>query len=298
MRFGAISMQLSSLIPSGFTSENFLAHIVNFDHSKMVEKLINNGFDLIELSGDLRLLLPHTWESDSIEQLNDLKNKYELTFTVHLPLWSIEPSTPLSSVREGSVEAIVDCIHVVEKINPEIYVLHATGALAAEFFRMPLPELAQSYLLRQFQNYARDSIQRILIETDISTHRLAIETIEFPFDLTLELAEEFDLSICLDTGHVLAGFSGSIGVFDALEQCMPYLGEIHLHDSPWQGPDRIIRYGQDHQALGRGDLDVTRFLDKLESSNFNGPVILEMNLDYALKSIDFIRSIKPELISK
>lgn len=297
MRFGVIAMQLDSLIPTGRSSEDLLAHVMNFDHSKLVEQLIVHGFDLIELSGDLGLFLPQTLEPESIERLCDLKEEQGLTFTMHLPLWSIEPSTPSTPVREGSVDAIINCIHAVEKLDPEIYILHATGALAAEFYRMPLPELAHIYLLRQFQYNARESILKILSETRISSRRLAIETIEFPFDLTLELADDLDLSICLDSGHVLVGFSGPIGIYDALEQCLPYLGEVHLHDGPWQGRDRNIGYGKDHQALGHGDLDVGRFLDRLELSGFNGPVVLELELNKAFESLDFIRSIRPGLLA-
>jgi hypothetical protein len=182
-------------------------------------------------------------------------------------------------------------------LDPEIYVLHATGALASEFYRMPIPEPAHQYLLHQFQNNARTSILEILNVTGVKSRRLAIETVEFPFDLTLELAEDLDLSICLDTGHVLVGFSGPIEIFYALERCLPHLGEIHLHDGTWQGPNRNIGYGKDHQPLGRGDLDVASFLDKLDVSGFDGPVILELNLDDALESMEFISTIRPKFLS-
>ena len=297
MRFGVIAMQIGSLIPNGMTSEKLLSHVQDFKHSELVEKLTVLGFDIIELSGDIGLFLPHTLEPGSIEALKLLKEQRGLTYTIHLPLWSIEPSTPSSSVREGSVEAIINCIHAVEQLDPEIYILHATGALASEFYRMPLPELANQYLLRQFQNNAHTSILEILKKTGLKSRRLAIETIEFPFDLTMELAEDLGLSICLDTGHVLVGFAGPIEIFDALEQCLPYLGEIHLHDGPWQGPNRDIGYGKDHQALGRGDLDVARLLDRLDEAGFDGPVILELNLESALESLEYIRSIRPELLS-
>jgi len=113
-------------------------------------------------------------------------------------------------------------------LDPEIYILHATGASTSEFYRIHLPELAHNYFLRQFQENARERLLKILSETIISNLCLGIETIEFLFDLTLVLAVDLDLSICLDTGHVLDGFSEPIGKFDALEQCLPNLGEVHL----------------------------------------------------------------------
>ena len=54
---GFMTMQLGSLIPAGVTSEELMVHVLNFNHSKVVEQLIIPGFDLVELSGDLRLFL-------------------------------------------------------------------------------------------------------------------------------------------------------------------------------------------------------------------------------------------------
>ena len=92
--------------------------------------------------------------------------------------------------------------------------------------------------------------ESILAETGIPSRQLAIETIEFPFDLTLELAETLDLSLCLDTGHVLVGFSGPVGLVEALERCLPRLAEIHLHDGPWQGPGAYHRLRPGSPAPG------------------------------------------------
>ena len=219
-------------------------------------------------------------------------------YTVHLPLWSVEPSTPLEPVREGSVRALLAVLQATLPLEPEMYVLHATGALAAEFYRMDLPRSGRAIVLRQFQSGARQSLQTLLAATGIDSRRLAIETIEFPFDLTLELAEELDLSICLDIGHILAGFSGPVDLFDALERCLPRLGEIHLHDCPWQGPNQKPGYGLDHQALGRGDLDVGRLLDRLVEAGYGGPLILELTVEEALASLDVIRTLRPGLLAE
>ncbi len=291
MRFGIMAMQIDSLIPRGLRPQEAADHIANFDHAALVEELASHGFDLIELGGDLTLFMPHTFSPQAIEQLAILKEMRGLSYTVHLPLWSVEPSTPLVPVRRGSVCALIECIEATRPLMPEVYVLHATGALAAEFYRMRLPEKARAIILRHyFQNCARESLRAILTETGIPSRQLAIETVEFPFDLTLELAEELDLSICLDTGHVLAGFSGPVELFDALEQSLARLAEIHLHDCPWQGPERRIGYGLDHQPLGRGDLDVGRLFGRLAEVGFNGPIIFELTVEEALASLEVVRA--------
>ncbi len=296
MRFGIHAFQLDALIPPGLSAHELMTHIAGFEHVDLIRPLIEKGFNPIELGGDLNLFLPQTYSPSAIEKLVELKAETGVAYTLHLPLWSVETSTPQTPVREGSVQAVIDCIQVTQPLEPEVYVLHATGALAAEFYRMDLPQIAKSLLLRQFQGSAAESLKTILSETGLPSRKLAIETIEFPFELTLELAEDLDLSLCLDTGHVLVGFSGPIEIFAALEQCLPRLVEIHLHDGPWQGPEMNIGYGKDHQALGVGDLDVGRFLDRLVEANFTGPVIFELSLQQALESLDVIRSLRPGLL--
>ncbi|MDP3184844.1 MAG: cobamide remodeling phosphodiesterase CbiR, partial [Anaerolineales bacterium] len=215
MRFGIMAMQLDALIPPGVPAEQIMANITTFDHAGLARNLASHGFNPIELGGDLSLFLPHTFNAESIENLAALKAE-GISYTVHLPLWSVEPSTPLTAVRRGSVEAVIEILKATTPLEPEVYVLHATGALAAEFYNMKISELARSLILRQFQNGARESLKAILAETGLPSRKLAIETIEFPLDLTLELADELDLSICLDTGHVLAGFPGWFDFFEVV----------------------------------------------------------------------------------
>jgi len=297
MRFGIITMQREALVPSGMSMTEAMNYIATLDHADLARRLHSHGFSPIELGGDMQLFLPQSFDKPTIKKLAKLKSGSGLNYTVHLPLWSVEPSTPLSPVREGSVQALVDTIERTLVLDPELYVLHATGPLAAEFYAMNLPDLAKALILRQFQGHARDSIRTILERTGVPSRKIAIETIEFPFDLTVDLADQLDLSLCLDVGHILVGFSGPVELMDALEQCLPRLAEVHLHDGPWQGPEHTIRYGTDHRPLGAGDLDVGRFLDRLDEAGFDGPIIFELTLDEALASMDVIRSIRPELVN-
>jgi sugar phosphate isomerase/epimerase len=292
MRFGIMAMQIDLLIPPGLPPHEVMSNLTRFQHARLVRSLAEKGFPLVELGGDLSLFLPQTFHPVQIEGLLALKAELGLSYTVHLPLWSVEPSTPLTHVRKGSVKALAEVIRATLPLDPEVYVLHATGALAAEFYRMRLPETAHLLLLRQFQSGARDSVRALLDETGIPSRKIASETIEFPFEMTLELAEELDLSICLDTGHILVGFSGPVDLFDALELCMPRLGEIHLHDGPWHVKVQEIGYGKDHQSLGKGDLDLPRFLGRLEQAGYAGPVIFELSVDEAQESLEKIRALR------
>ena len=296
MRFGIMAMQLDALVPPGVPAEQVMASVMGFDHAGLARSLFDKGFNPIELGGDLGMFLPHAYSPDAIRKLMALKTR-GLTYTLHLPLWSVETSTPLSPVRKGSVDAVVQAIRMTTPLEPEVYVLHATGALAAEFYNMRISEMARMLILRQFQNGARESIESILAETGLPSRKLAIETIEFPLDMTLELAEEFDLSICLDTGHVLAGFPGWFDFFDVVEKLLPRLAEVHLHDSK-KMPEGKRGYGEDHKPLGHGDLELGRFLDRLAAANFTGPLVFELNVNEALDSLKVVNSIRPDYLKE
>jgi sugar phosphate isomerase/epimerase len=290
-----MAMQMGMLVPPGKPVDQILADITNFDHAGMVSQLVSEGFNPIELGGDLKLFLPQTFSPAAIEKLLELK-KEGVSYTVHLPLWSVEPSTPQQPVRLGSVEAVNEILRATQPLAAEVYVLHATGALAAEFYNMRISEIARSFILRQFQSGARESLKQIIAETGIPSRRIAIETVEFPLDLTLELAEELDLSICLDTGHVLAGFPGWFDFFEVFEKILPRLAEVHLHDSK-KMPGGRRGYGEDHKPLGRGDLELGKLLDRLSAAQFDGPIIFELQLEEALASLQVIRETRPKVLA-
>ncbi len=297
MRFGIMAMQVNRLVPAELPAGQEMAYVSEFDHAALVRQLASFGFNPIELGGDLALFMPQSFAPPAIEHMGALKEELGLSYTVHLPLWSAEPSTPLVPVRQGSVQALVDIVKATAPLAPESYVLHAYGALAAEFYRMRIPPRGKGLILNLFQNNARASVKTILEETGISSRKLAVETIEFPLDMTLALAEEFNTSICFDTGHVLSGLPGAVDFFETLDRCLPRLGEFHLHDSPQNRSQENIEYGKDHQPLGTGDLNLGQLLDRLEQVQFKGPIIFELTVEQALASMDVVRKTRPQVLA-
>lgn len=299
MRIGIMDMQMDALIPTGKPPQEIMASLMQFDHAALALSLFENGFNPIELGGDLGMFLPQSYSPETIQKLLALKKEKGVTYTCHLPLWSVEPSTPLTPVRHGSTQAMVDIIKATLPLEIESYVLHATGALAAEFYQMRLPDIGKSIILRQFQSGAMESIQTLLRETGIASRWISIETVEFPFDLTFELVEQMDTSVCLDVGHVLSGFPGDVELFDVLEKVLPRLGEVHLHDSPYAGSGdaRKVIYDKDHSVLGTGALDVHRLLKRLQEARPTVPIIFELRVSEALESLDYIRKVYPQALA-
>ena len=296
LRFGIATMQIGRMLQQADSLASLGETIRRFDHAAAVRDLASAGFGVVELASDLTLFVPDAFAPTQVERLAALAAERGLAYTVHLPLWSVEPASPLEPVRRGSVEALVAAIRATQPLAPEVYVLHATNALAAEFGRWTLPPVARGALLGLLAERAQQSLEEVLAATGMPSRTLAIETVEFPFDLTLALAEELDLSLCLDVGHVLAGFSGPVDPFEALDRCLPRLAEIHLHDAPWWGPEFRMRYHEDHRPLGDGDLDVPRLLDVLLAAGWTGPLVFELRLEQAVASLDTIRRLRPDAL--
>jgi len=262
------------------------------DVAKMAERIASYGFKLIELNTDLNIFFPHSFGVPTLKRLLELKESLGLSYTVHLPLWSLEPSSPFEEVRRASVDVMVDAALRFAPLEPEVYVFHATGPLATEFFiSSSIPDQARPLLMFMFQRNAARSIEEILKRTGLPSRSLAIETIQFPLDLTLGLAEEFDLSICFDTGHVFSRQPGPVDFHQALAKCLPRLKEVHLHDAWFRpepgGPPRWA----DHLPLGEGEVPVEEFFATLKEKGFSGPIIFELTIPEALKSLERLRSI-------
>lgn len=288
LRLGIVPIDIE-LISKSFSSGE------DFDYSKLryedlVEYAAKLGYKVIEITLDMLYLVPNILSDDVIQQLEKLRKKYDLSYTAHLPLWSIEPASPVPQIRQASVDALAEAFYQIESLKPEYYVLHATGALAAEFSRLNAPASLKSVIMQLFSGYAADSLEQFIDKTKIDPQRIAIEDIEFPWEYTRMLVDEFGTSICFDTGHLLAEYPGKIDFMEFIKMNGDKIREIHLHDGY-----RIIKNGQtviaDHIPLSKGKLPLKEFCDWLKKSDFNGPVILEQSFKYAKKSKMVLESI-------
>jgi sugar phosphate isomerase/epimerase len=255
------------------------------------------GFRTIELNQDIDIFFPHSYNLPAIERLHLLQEELNLTYTVHLPLWSLEPSAPVEAIRQSSVDVLVDAALRLAPLQPDVFVLHATGALASEFSRMKALQGVEPLVLQLFVVQAQRSIAEFLSRTGLKPRQVAVETIDFPFDLTLGLARDFDLSVCLDVGHVLAGYTSGTSLFDALRQIGSRLAEVHLHDAYCRMAGGQTQ-AADHLALGKGDVPTADLLDRLAEQGFEGPLIFELTAEEALESLRVIRTLRPTYAPK
>ncbi len=249
--------------------------------------------NIVEITMDIAHVIPNSLTSQVISKLADLRDELHISYTVHLPLWSIELSSFNTYIRKASVNCTVDSIKLVEPLNPEVYVLHATGALAAEFSRLKLPAGMVELICGYMAAYATDSVREILTKTEINSRRLAIENVEFPVSITRQIVEDCNTSICFDTGHLLTHYSGTESIIDFYRAHRDRIIEIHLHDGRYRELNGIPIHN-DHMALGQGDMPIREFLVQLIDSHFKGPLVFELTAKEVNESLNCIRRILPE----
>ena len=92
MRFGIMAMQLNSLVPQDLSTEEALLHVATYNLASPARELNQAGFNPIELGYDLGVLLPRTFDPEAIEGLAALKSETGVSYTIHLPLWSVDQS--------------------------------------------------------------------------------------------------------------------------------------------------------------------------------------------------------------
>ncbi|MEM3388339.1 MAG: cobamide remodeling phosphodiesterase CbiR [Thermoproteota archaeon] len=287
LRLGATALSLEGVL-GGLKLED---GAVLLDYPQLVRKTVENGFNHVELSADLYYVLPASFSRKNIEEWVSMKDK-GVTFSVHLPIWSIELDSPVEDIRAASVSAVVKPVTVLEDIKPLTYVLHVAGPLAAEVNRMEANQEYKRLFFEVLASNASRSVEQIvsyMTDAGVESRRIALESIEFPFSKTLEIAERFDASICIDTGHILAGYSGGLSIENAIKKCSERLGEIHLHDA-YRRVEEGRLVVRDHLPLGAGDLNVESFFKVLRETGFAGPIVFELGLNDARASLSRIAS--------
>jgi len=267
-----------------------------FDYSVPTTDAIEAGFKHVELVMNMCYLLPNgtgCLNKSVKERLKTIGDANDLTYSVHLPFWSVDASSHIQAIRKASSRTLAESIDSTVELEPKAYVLHATGALAADIYSQRIKEEQKQACLKIFSENSRLTVEELvdhLTSVGISSRRLALESVKFPFRHSLALANEFDTSICIDVGHILAGYSGDVSLREAFYLSRGRIAEVHVHDvlRNVKGSNAMVK---DHLPLGSGVLSVRELLFLLKSTAFDGPMILEMKFEDACSSLEELKSI-------
>ncbi|MFW9887844.1 MAG: cobamide remodeling phosphodiesterase CbiR [Candidatus Thorarchaeota archaeon] len=293
MRFGAVAIEFLPAV------QRIMADgVPDFSRINLVDIVRDvvaiEHIEVIEFTIEMEHMVPSSITPEIISRLVDLKDELGISYTVHLPIWSIELASFNPFIRSGGVESICNSIKTAEPLAPEAYVLHASGSLAAEFLRNNHSEAMHLLICGYMTSFSMKSVEEIISKTEIDPRKLAIENIEFPFEFTRDVVDEYDTSICFDTGHALTKQSGDESVLELYTQHRDRIVEVHLND----GIDiKTPGEYEDHLAIGKGELPVRDFLIELRKDDFKSPLIFELTTEEVIESLHTIREVVPEAFS-
>lgn len=166
--------------------------------------------------------------SEEIAQMACLKKDTGLSYTVHLPL-----DTRLGSgdevERVASVGKCLRAIEIMSPIDPFAWILHLHGDRRGD---PPTDDLDR------WNHQNRRSLTELLAQGP-DPRRVCVETLDYEFELVADLVEAFDLSVCLDIGHLLVAHRD---VDTYLARWLDRSRVFHIHG--------VDPSGKDHCDLG------------------------------------------------
>ncbi len=205
-----------------------------------------------------------------IAELGQAAEDLGITYNIHLPA-DVSLSDPDPSMRKHAAETLRMFIRRCRPLSPSAFALH----LPCE---IPLQDKKD---IQQWRKRTADGLA-LLLDAVADSRVLAVETLMYPFDIADPLIREFDLSVCMDTGHLmLCGFDVK-NLWKTYAERIPLM---HLHG---------VRKGKDHlslDCLSSAQADTIREILK----NFKGVVSLEVfSYKHLLPCLEFLERILPE----
>lgn len=218
---------------------------------------------------EIELLLFESLDKDSfpdeyeMKQLAELKETFKISYNVHMPT-DVNLASPNPSERSHAAAVYYRVYDLFKPLDPSTLTLH----LSYDPKSHGGESLWQAYAIRGVSD---------LLQMGVDSRLISVETLDYPIDMLKHLIEEFDLSVCLDVGHVILHGGDPLAVY---EQYKDRISIMHLHG---------VHQGCDHVSLDLMDpADFTKVRTMLE--DFTGTVSLEVfSFENLKRSLDFLR---------
>jgi sugar phosphate isomerase/epimerase len=161
-----------------------------------------------------------------IREMACLASDLDLTYNVHLPA-DLFFGDPDPTLRREFCETAFSFYERTLPLAPTSYILHLDSRKADETLE---PDRSA------WRNRVGESLQTMQMK-GIELRRVAVENLEYPLELISPFAEAFDMSFCLDIGHLLR-YGHDVG--EQMASFLKMSSVVHLH-----GVDN----GKDHTGL-------------------------------------------------
>ena len=236
---------------------------IEFELEKTLDFIENLGIEYAELV--------HQYPAEFID--SEILESYSLKYSIHAPFMDVNIASPQDQSRLNSIAQIKSSIDLANEINAEAVVVHPglISFLANKYFKKEVYEFANESI-KQIGDYAKDLGVMATIENMPNFESMIYQNI---VDLN-QLLVENEMHMTLDIGHANhVGYAPDEMIFDSIKH-------VHVHDN--LGDD------DSHLPLGEGSIDLKYIINTLESKNYDGIYILEVNdYDSIKKSFEYMK---------
>ncbi len=221
------------------------------DHYVPNVKLLGPYVDEIELllfeTAPVETLL----SGKELSDLLALSTELNLTYNIHLPT-DISISDPDPVKQRLAIDSHLRIIEHVVPLMPTTYTLH-----------VPYDDnLGDKDKIKRWQDIVHQNLVNILTRSGVG-NRIAVETLDYPFEYVGSIISDLNLSVCMDLGHLI--FHGE-DLEAVTEKYKDITSIIHLHG---------VENNRDHLALDRLPKTVLKPVFEI-LRQFTGSVSLEV----------------------
>lgn len=207
-------------------------------------------------------------DNDEINELKRLGRTCDITYNVHLPT-DVAISHPDRSEQEAAIDALKSAIDRSLPLAPSSFTLHIP-------YTEPDTRPEQQ---RQWRKRVRAGAAGLLAGLPAGPRAIAVETLHYPFEFLEGIIEEFDFSVCVDTGHIMACNHLCSPLYDQYRDRIPI---IHIHG---------LLEERDHISLSHltapQAADLCHILCRIQTT-----VSLEVfSVDHLAASLDYLHSL-------
>ena len=236
---------------------------IEFELEKTLDFIENLGIEYAELV--------HQYPAEFID--TEILESYSLKYSIHAPFMDVNIASLQDQSRLNSIDQIKSSIDLANEINAEAVVVHpgVTSFLPNKYFKKEVYEFANESI-KEIGDYTKDLGVLATIENMPNFESMIYQNI---VDLN-QLLVENEMHMTLDIGHANhVGYAPDEMIFDSIKH-------VHVHDN--LGDD------DSHLPLGEGSIDLKYIINTLESKNYDGIYILEVNdYDSIKKSFEYMK---------
>jgi sugar phosphate isomerase/epimerase len=221
---------------------------------------------------EIELLLFESLPNDAlpskavIAELSHLARDYNLIYNVHLPT-DVSISDPKPEKQRLAVDTILKVGDLLAPLSPTAFLLH-------------IPYSKKSFSENSVKSWQRCVFRNLekILAGGIPAESIAVETLDYRFDLLDGVIVDLNLSVCLDLGHLIVHGYQLKALFNKYAD---RTSMIHLHG---------VKNGHDHLALNKlTDVSMEPVLVILRQ--FTGSVSLEVfSFDDLKTSLEYLEN--------